>query len=89
MTLKTIDEKGRLTLGKEYAGKHVVIEKEDSALRLTFQRVIPEREGWLWDNPVAIDLVQEGLEQARRGELTDSPDLDDAMALADSIPDDE
>jgi hypothetical protein len=89
MTLKTIDEKGRLTLGKEYAGKHVVIEKDDAALRVTFKRVVPEREGWLWDNPDAIGRVGEGLEQALRGNLSDGPDLNEAFALADSIPDDE
>jgi hypothetical protein len=89
MAFKTIDEKGRLTLGKEYAGKHVVVEKDETTIRLTVHRLVPEREAWLWANPEAIGLVEKGLDQVRRGELNDGPDLESAFRFADSIPDDE
>ncbi|MDP8942613.1 MAG: hypothetical protein M3N16_00585 [Actinomycetota bacterium] len=55
---------------------------------LRFCRVVPEHEAWLWENATALGLVRAGLEQAKRGELTDGADLAAAFELADSIPDD-
>jgi hypothetical protein len=90
MAIKTIDEKGRLTLGTKFAGKIVKIEeKDDHQLEVTICRVVPEREAWLWDNPIASQLVSIGVDQAHRGELTEGPDLAAAFAFADEIPDDE
>jgi hypothetical protein len=48
--LKTIDEKGRLTLGQEFAGRTVQIEKDEDGIVVKFYRVVPEREAWLWEN---------------------------------------
>jgi hypothetical protein len=87
--LKTIDSKGRLTLGREYAGRAVRVEKDAGALVVRFCRVVPEREAWLWDNEAAMGMVTRGIEQAHRGELTDGPDLAAAFGFADGIPDDE
>ena len=51
--LKTIDEKGRLTLGREYAGRTVQLEKNDGGIVIKFYRVVPEHEAWLWENETA------------------------------------
>lgn len=37
---------------------------------------IPERERWLYENPEALASVQRGLEEARRGEYAEAPDLE-------------
>ena len=87
--LKTIDSKGRLTLGREYAGRAVQVEKDGTSLGVRLCRVVPEREAGLWDNEAAMGMVQRGIEQAHRGELTDGPDLAAAFGFADSIPDDD
>ena len=86
---KTIDEKGRLTLGQEFAGRTVQIEKDEDGIVVKFYRVVPEREAWLWENETAKGMVDRGLRQAREGELSDGPDLDGAFAFADGLPDDE
>lgn len=87
--LKTIDEKGRLTLGQEFAGRTVQIEKDEDGIVVKFYRVVPEREAWLWENETARGMVDRGLRQAREGELSDGPDLAAAFAFADGLPDDE
>jgi hypothetical protein len=86
---KTIDEKGRLTLGQEFAGRTVQIEKDEDGIVVKFYRVVPEREAWLWENETAKGMVDRGLRQAREGELSDGPDLAAAFAFADGLPDDE
>jgi hypothetical protein len=87
--LKTIDEKGRLTLGREYAGRTVQLEKNDGGIVIRFYRVVPEREAWLWENETAKAMVDRGLKQARDGELNDGPDLTAAFAFANSLPEEE
>lgn len=87
--LKTIDEKGRLTVGREFAGRTVQVEKTDDGwLLIKFVRVVPDREAWLWENPTALALVERGLQQARDGEFGEDPDLAAMHAFADSIPGD-
>jgi hypothetical protein len=87
--LKTIDEKGRLTLGREFAGRTVQLEKHDGGIVIKFYRVVPEREAWLWENETAKAMVDRGLKQARDGELSNGPDLAAAFAFADSLPEEE
>jgi hypothetical protein len=36
----------------------------------TRPRVVPDREAWLWENETAKGMVDEGLRQARAGNLT-------------------
>jgi hypothetical protein len=71
--LKTIDENGRLTLGREFAGRTVQVKKSKDGLLLTFCRAVPEREAWLWQNQIAKDMVDRGLEQARERDLNVGP----------------
>lgn len=85
--LKTIDEKGRVAVGRKYAGRSVCVREDADALVLMFYRAVPEHEAWLWENETASQLVQTGLQQARNGELSTGPDLTAAFALADEIPD--
>jgi hypothetical protein len=87
--LKTIDGKGRLTLGREFAGRTVQVEKDDGGIVIKFYRVVPEREAWLWENETAKGMVDRGLQQARELELNDGPDLAAAFAFADGPPEEE
>lgn len=89
MALKTVDQKGRLTLGQHYAGKLVEVEEQDNAVVVTPKKAIPEHEAWLWENDAAIAKVRKGLDQVRRGQVSNGPDLDAAFALADDTPDDD
>jgi len=87
---KSLDNKGRLHLGAEWAGRTVLIDKISATeVRVELARVIPEREAWLYENPEALGAVRRGLEQAKAGEFVDGPDLDADAAFADSIDDDE
>jgi hypothetical protein len=83
--LKTIDDKGRLTLGREFAGRTVQLEQDDGGILIKFYRVVPEREAWLWENEGAKAMVDRGLKQAREGEMSNGPDLAAAFAFADSL----
>lgn len=84
--LKTIDEKGRLTLGREFAGRTVQIEREKDGVVIRFCRIVPDHEAWLWENETAKAMVDRGAQQARRRDFGPGPDLDAAFALADEIP---
>ena len=86
---KTLDSKGRLTLGGRFAGRMVEVEDTGERVIVTFCRVVPEREAWLWENETAMDLVQQGIRDAREGRHSSGPDLASAFAFADEIPDDE
>jgi len=87
--LKTIDGKGRLTLGREFAGRTVQVERDDDRLIVMFCRVVPDREAWLWENQTAKGMVDRGLRQAQLRELNDGSDLVSAFAFADSLPEEE
>lgn len=89
MTIATFDQRGRVTLGKAYANKTVIVEDRNGNIILKPAAVIPERELWLHKNPAAMNMVQQGLEQARQRKTTKGPDLNADAAFADSIPDDE
>ena len=89
MTIATFDQRGRVTLGKEYANKTVIVEDRNGDIVLKPAVVIPERELWLYKNPSAMKMVQRGLEQARQRKTVKGPDLNADAAFADSIPDDE
>jgi hypothetical protein len=83
---KMADSKGRITLGKEFANQLVIV-KEIAAgvIQLIKAEAVPQPEVWLHRNPQAIKMVMEGIAQARRGELSDGPDLDKMEALADDM----
>ena len=82
MITKTIDSRGRLILGKEYAGRMVIVDDTDpERLVITPAVAIPEREAWLYRNPQALASVRKGLEQAKGREFAYGPDLAEGTAL--------
>ena len=88
-TTKTVDSKGRVALGKEFADCHVFVEQVSPIeIRIVKARLIPEDEAWLWENDTAIGMVRRGLQQAKKGEFVDkAPDLDLDDSLANEIDD--
>jgi len=88
MDTKTVDSKGRVTLGKEFAGRTVSIRKsKNGQLVIEPVKLIPEQEAWLYENPKALAAVRRGLAQAKARKLVKGPDLSRDAKLADSIPD--
>ncbi len=88
---KSTDSKGRVTLGRHFANRTVLVSHvSENEVVVKLARVIPEDEIWLHQNREAMDSVQRGLEQARRGQLAkSSPDLNADAEFASSIPDDQ
>lgn len=87
-SIRTVDSKGRITLGAADAGRTVQVEPVEDGYVIRFCRVIPEREAWLWENPVALAMVQRGLAEAAAGNLIRDVDLDDLLGVADTVTDD-
>lgn len=85
MTTKTVDSRGRITLGPRYANRLVIVrEHEDGALEIIPAEAVPAREAWLYNNPEALKTVRQGVEEARAGRFAEAPDLG-----AEGLPDDE
>jgi hypothetical protein len=86
---KTVDSKGRISLGSRFAGQTVLIEEVDrSEVRVTLAQVIPQRELWLQKNKKAKAAVLRGLAQARgRRRARSSPDLDQDARLVEQLDD--
>lgn len=84
-TTKLTDAKGRITLGSDFADKTFLVEQDGSVFTLRLAKVIPEAEAWLYDNPVALEAVRQGLQQARLGTYAKkAPDLTKARRIADA-----
>ena len=48
MVTKVADSKGRVTLGRRFANKTVILrEVDDTEVLVTLARVVPAREAWL------------------------------------------
>jgi hypothetical protein len=89
-TIRTIDSKGRVNIGAEFAGKQVILEPGNSGVTLKYVKAVPAHEAWLWENEAALNLVREGIEQAAAGQLSSGPeDFEDSLALTDSMDDSE
>ena len=76
LTAKT-DGRGRLTLGKEFANKLVIVRHVEGGVMLIPAEAVPEREAWLHKNERAITAVLQGLDDAASGRFADSPDRDE------------
>jgi hypothetical protein len=89
MTTKTLDAKGRVTLGSQFAGQTVVIDDSNpSCILIKPVVMIPAQEAWLYKNQTALDRVREGLDEARRGEFADSSlDVADDLDWLDDVED--
>lgn len=76
MTTRTVDARGRLTLGPRYANRLVIVRaSEDGALEIIPAEAIPAREAWLHKNAKARQAVREGIEEARAGRFAKAPKL--------------
>jgi hypothetical protein len=73
MVTKTVDSRGRITLGTEYAGRQMIICERAGEIVLKPAVSIPENEAWLYANPIAIKAVRTGLQEARRGDFSANP----------------
>ena len=90
MTTAQVDKKGRLTLGRRFAGKTVIVKDiDDSSVMVTAAVVIPEREAWLYRNKPTFEAVQRGLNQARKRQSAAGPKLDADAELAHRLDDNE
>lgn len=87
-TIRTVDSKGRVTLSAADAGRTVQIEPTEDGYVVRFCRVIPDREAWLWDNPLALAMVQRGLAEAASGSVIRGVDIAELVASADTVADD-
>ncbi len=76
---KTVDSRGRLVLGPEYAGRTMIVESRDGQILLTPAVVIPEHEVWLYRDPDAMASVQRGLRDAREGRVARNPNFEAAL----------
>ncbi len=67
MTSRTVDGKGRVTLGPDFANQTVVID-DSNPDQLVIRKVvlIPAEEAWLYKNQVAIKGLRKGLQQAAK-----------------------
>ena len=89
MTTKTLDAKGRVTLGSRFAGQTVVIDDSDPTC-ITIKPVvmIPADEAWLYKNQTVLGLVRQGLDGARRSNFAEaSPDVDDDLDCLNDVED--
>ena len=69
-TMVRPDAKGRINLGTRTAGisGYQVTDMGGGNLMLIAMTEIPARELWLYKNPEALAMVEEGLRQSGRGE---------------------
>ena len=86
---KQVDSKGRITLDRRFTNRVVMIEEvDDTEVRITMARVIPEREAWMYDNPQAKKAVFAGIDQARSMQFVEvAPALAADRGLVDGIGD--
>lgn len=85
LPLKTVDSQGRVSLGRQFAGRLVFVKKmADGIMEIIPAEAVPAKEAWLHKNKEAFESVMRGLEQTGRGEFADAPDVDaDSAELGD------
>ena len=88
MTTKLVDSKGRIALGRHYAGRMVIIDDSDPCrLIITPAVAVPEREAWLYQNPEALSRVRQGQRQAQAKSFAPPPNIDADASLARKLAD--
>ena len=76
MSTKTVDARGRVSLGQAFANALVIIkERVDGVVEIVRAEAVPAHEIWLYKNPEALAAVLAGIEQAKAGQFVESPDL--------------
>ena len=75
--IKTIGSSGQIALGKEYAGRHVLVdETEPGVWVIKLGRFIPENEQWLHE-PEARARLDKAIRWAEGNPQASATDLDD------------
>jgi hypothetical protein len=65
-SVKVIGSNGQISLGKQYAGRQVLVEEREPGVWLIrTATVIPDNERWLLDNPEAMQDLREALAWAQ------------------------
>ena len=78
MTVRTVDSKGRVNLGKAFADQLVIVQSlGDGNLQIIRAEAVPVPEAWLYKNKEALASVSRGLEQAKARRFASPPDLSD------------
>ena len=89
MVTKTVDAKGRLALGPDWAGSLAIVrDLGRGVIEVTRAEAIPASEAWLFKNPEALAAVRQGLAEAQSGQFVEGPDLNAGRSLAEAIGDD-
>ncbi len=77
MNTRTVDPRGRLSLGKGFANRLVIIEElEGGVLQVIPAQAVPAPEVWLHENREAFGAVSQGIQEARAGQFAEPPNLD-------------
>jgi hypothetical protein len=89
MTTKLADGKGRIMLGSRFANKMFIINDADPGrIIITPAVAIPAEEAWLYENQKALNLLRQGLAQARAGKFSKTPpNLDQDASLVAKLVD--
>ncbi len=79
--IKTVGRSGQISLGKEYAGRHVLVEETAPGVWLVkLGEFIPDNEQWLWE-PQAKTILDRAVTWAE----THPPQATDLEALAERM----
>jgi hypothetical protein len=78
MITKTVDKRGRIVLGRQFANTTVVVDESDAnRIVIIPAKVLPAQEKWLYQNKKAAESVLKGVQQARTGKFAKKPpDID-------------
>jgi hypothetical protein len=72
MTTKTLDARGRLSLGADMANQMFFVEEREDCIVLTRAEAVPAREAWLHKNKAAMASVLRGIDQFNAGQVVDA-----------------
>lgn len=89
MTTKTLDAKGRVTLGLKFAGQTVVVDDSNPlCIQIRPVVLIPAAEAWLYKNNEAIGPVRKGLADAVDGNFANKgPDIENDLDWLSDVED--
>jgi hypothetical protein len=75
-SVKVVGTNGQISLGKQFAGRQVLIEEEESGVwKIRTASIVPDNEKWLHEKQMSDSLTR-ALHQAQRHKPTATTDLD-------------
>jgi len=88
--IRTTDNRGRVSLGAEFAHKPVTIKRlSEGRVELSVCEPVPIEQAWLLRNKKALKLLEKGLEQARNGEVAQDPTEGEDFSWLDDVEEEE